>query len=449
MKSPVLTPEKENKKETGKTKNTKSKNPAKPESANKKELDSYRSLYLAFGKWLIIAVICGALVGVAGAAFGKALTFANDFRNNNRFVIFLLPLAGPLLVLIYKITGLSDDKGTNGIILAARADAQVKFRLAPVIFVSTFMTHFFGGSAGREGAALQIGGSLVSPVRKLLNLDEKDTSTLIMCGMSAGFAALFGTPVAAAVFAIEVTIVGALQYAALVPCMISSVTAVMVSRALGSEAESFLVSGAPSFDSGSAVTVLLVTVLGIAGAVVSVLFCEVMHKAGSVYAKYIANPYLRAAAGGAIVVILTVILGTTDYNGAGMNVIARAFSGEADPLAFLIKIVFTALTLGCGFRGGEIVPSFFVGATLGCTVGGLLGLNPSFGAAVGLISVFCGVTNCPFASLVLSAELFGLNGLPYYALAIAVSYMLSGYSGLYSEQKFYQSKFKPINIFKD
>ena len=267
-----------------------------------------------------------------------------------------------------------------------------------------------------------------------------------MCGMSAGFSALFGTPVAAAIFAVEVTIVGAVQYSALVPCMISAITASLVAHCLGAEAESFIVSGVPVFDQNAVIQLLSVIVIGIACAIVSTVFCEVMHKASHLYAKYINNPFLRIMAGGAIVAILTVILGTTDYNGAGMDVIKRAFSGEAEPLAFMLKILFTALTLGCGFKGGEIVPTFFMGSTMGCVLGGLLGLNPSFGAAVGLIAMFCGVTNCPFASIILSAELFGMNGLPFYAAAISISYMLSGYSGLYSAQKFYQSKFRQDRV---
>lgn len=410
--------------------------------------DSYRSLYFAFIKWCIIAAVVGIGVGAAGALFGKALEFANDFRTENRYIIFFLPLAGLFIVFLYRHIGLAEDKGTNTIILAARAESDVKFRLAPTIFLATFITHIFGGSAGREGAALQMGGALASPLKKLFGLDDKDTSILIMCGMSAGFSALFGTPAAAAVFAVEVTIVGASQYSALVPCMLSGIIASMTAGALGAEAESFFVTNVPSFGSRSVTVLLAVIALGMICAVVSVLFCEVMHNAQKLYAKFIENPYIRVAVGGCIIVILTVLLGTTDYNGSGMDVIKRAFNDEADPLAFLFKLIFTALTLGAGFKGGEIVPSFFIGATLGCTLGGLLGLSPSFAAAVGLISVFCGVTNCPFSSLVLSAELFGINGLPYYALAIVISYMLSGYTGLYSAQKFHQSKFRPVHFHK-
>ncbi len=406
------------------------------------EKQAYVDLIASFLKWTVISLICGGLTGVVGALFGKALEFATEFRTEHRYIIFFLPFAGVLLIFLYSAAKMQNDRGTNTIILAARRKADVNFVTAPLIFAATFITHLFGGSAGREGAALQIGGSLVSPLGRLFRLDKKDMSILVMCGMSAGFSSLFGTPAAAAVFAQEVTIVGTLHYGALVPCMISAVTAAMVARFLGAEAESFIVSGAPELEIESLPQLGVIVIIGAVCAAVSVLFCEVMHKAGGMYARYIPNRYLRVAAGGTIIVILTVLLGTTDYNGAGMDVIKRAFAGEADPLAFLIKIVFTALTLGCGFKGGEIVPSFFVGSTLGCTLGSLMGLDPSFGAAAGLIAVFCGVTNCPLASLILSAELFGLSGMPFYAVVIAVSYMLSGYSGLYSAQKFSQSKFR-------
>ncbi|MCH5348901.1 MAG: chloride channel protein [Oscillospiraceae bacterium] len=411
------------------------------------ESHTYPELIKGFIKWFIIAVIVGIVVGLVGTAFNKALGFANDFRNSNSWTIFVMPLAGLVIVFLYTICGLSKDPGTNNIIKGARSDEEVSIKLAPLIFIATFLTHITGGSAGREGAALQIGGSVASPFGKLFRLDKKELSTLIMCGMSAGFSALFGTPVAAAVFAVEVTIIAAAQYSALVPCMVSAVTAVVVAKSFGVEAESFIVKGIPSLGEGSVPDLLRVTLLGAACAAVSVLFCFAIHNSGKIYKKYIKNDYVRVVAGGVIVILLTLIVGNRDYNGAGMNVIERAFEGEAFPIAFLLKILFTALTLGAGFKGGEIVPSFFTGATFGCFFGGLIGLDPSFGAAVGLLAVFCGVTNCPFATIILSIELFGAAGLVFYALAIAISYMLSGYWGLYSAQKFYQSKLKPMKYF--
>ena len=179
-----------------------------------------------------------------------------------------------------------------------------------------------------------------------------------------------------------------------------------------------------------------IAVLGIACAVMSIIFCEVMHKGEHLISKSLRNPYLRAVAGGAVIIALTYICGTTDYNGAGTAVIARAITeGEARPAAFALKLVFTAVTLGCGFRGGEVVPTFFIGATLGCVLGPLLGIPAGFAAAVGLVALFCGAVNCPVASIVLAVELFGSGGIVYFAVACAISYMLSGYTGLYSSQK--------------
>ena len=408
------------------------------------EAHNYIALIKAFAKWVLIASLVGIVVGLVGVAFHHALSFATEFRTENRVIIFAMPVAGLIIVAIYKLLGMSNDPGTNCIIKGARGEKKVSLKLAPLIFAATFLTHLTGGSAGREGAALQIGGSLASPVGKILKLDKQDTSTLIMCGMAAGFSALFGTPIAAAVFAVEVVIVAAAQYAALVPCMISGIAASVVARIFSVKPESFIVQGIPTLDGNSGLDLVRVTALGIGCAAVSVLFCVVIKATGRTYKKYFKNDFVQILAGSGIVILLTVLLGTTDYNGAGMDVIERAFSGEASPVAFLLKIAFTALTLGAGFKGGEIVPSFFTGATFGCFFGGLIGLDPSFGAAVGLLTVFCGVTNCPFATIILSIELFGAGGLAYYALAIAVSYMLSGYWGLYSAQRFGQSKHKPV-----
>ncbi len=408
------------------------------------EAHNYIALIKAFAKWVLIASLVGIVVGLVGVAFHHALSFATEFRTENRVIIFAMPVAGLIIVAIYKLLGMSNDPGTNCIIKGARGEEKVSLKLAPLIFAATFLTHLTGGSAGREGAALQIGGSLASPVGKILKLDKQDTSTLIMCGMAAGFSALFGTPIAAAVFAVEVVIVAAAQYSALVPCMISGIAASVVARIFSVKPESFIVQGIPALDGNSGLDLVRVAVLGIGCAAVSILFCVTIKAAKRTFVKYIKNDFVQVLVGSGIVILLTVLLGTTDYNGAGMDVIERAFSGEASPVAFLLKIAFTALTLGAGFKGGEIVPSFFTGATFGCVFGGLLGLDPSFGAAVGLLAVFCGVTNCPFATIILSIELFGAGGLAYYALAIAVSYMLSGYWGLYSAQRFGQSKLKPV-----
>ena len=311
--------------------------------------------------------------------------------------------------------------------------------IIPRIFAGTVLTHLCGGSAGREGAALQLGGSIAGAIGQKLRLDDKDIRVFTMCGMSAAFSALFGTPLAAAVFSLEVVNVGRMYYAALVPCVLSALVGSWLAGALGLAPTAFALTQTVEV---SPLTLLQVLALGALFALFSAVFCVVLRQAGRLYAKYIPNPYLRAAAGGALVIVLTLVFQTRDYNGAGEGILRAAIEGRAVPWAFALKLLFTAATLGAGFKGGEIVPVFFTGATFGCVAAPLLGLPAPFGAALGMVSVFCGVTNCPIASILLAVELFGGQGVALFALSCAVSYMLSGYFGLYSEQKILYSKFR-------
>lgn len=391
-------------------------------------------LYLI--RWTLIAVSVGTLIGAIGAGFFHALSYVTEWRNTYDFLLYLLPVAGLLIALMYRYAPQS-QKGTNLVIASIRQEGPIPPTMAPLIFVSTLLTHLCGGSAGREGAALQLGGSIAQTVGRGLRLKERDLNIITMCGMSACFAALFSTPLAASVFCIEVVTVGIMHYSALVPCVLSAITATYVGSLLGTHPESMHVENMVS--TLDLMTVLQVVALGALCALVSILFCRTMHTASHL-ANKIENPYLRILAGSALIIGITLLLGTRDYNGAGMPMIELAVEGHAEPLAFLIKIVLTAITLGFGFKGGEIVPSFFVGATFGCVVGPLLGLDAGFAAALGLAAVFCGVTNCPIASLLLACELFGFAGAPYFFLVIAVCYPLSGYSGLYSTQRIAYSK---------
>ena len=318
--------------------------------------------------------------------------------------------------------------------------------MAPLIFLGTVLTHLTGGSAGREGAALQLGGSIGAKSGELLKLDEKDSSLVIMCGMSAVFAALFGTPLTATFFAMEVISVGVIYYVGLVPCIASSLIAYKISLLAGLAPTKFNITGIPRL---SLVSVTQIAALAALCAVISILLCMVMEFSHSRFQMYLPNTYLRIAVGGVVIIALTLLVGTRDYNGAGVDVIVAALEkGKAHPEAFALKMLFTAITINTGFKGGEIVPTFFIGATFGCTAAGFLGLDPSFGAAIGLVALFCGVVNCPVASILLSYELFGGSGLVLFAVACGVSYMLSGYYGLYSSQKIMYSKTKPeyINI---
>ena len=285
---------------------------------------------------------------------------------------------------------------------------------------------------------MQLGGSIGGRIGELFKIDKEDLGLDVMCGMSALFASLFGTPLTACFFAMEVISVGIIYYAALVPCMVSALTAYGISLLMKTEPTRFELASVPDL---SPLTLLKVCLLAVVCAGVSIIFCVAMKTAHKEFSERIKNKYLRAAVGGLIIVILTLLLRTTDYNGAGSEIIERAIlQGEAKPLAFLLKIVFTAVTIGCGFKGGEIVPTMFIGAALGCVVAPLFGLDAGFGAAVGVAALFCAVVNCPVASIFLSLELFGSQGIILFAAACCVSYMLSGSYGLYSSQKLVYSK---------
>ena len=398
-----------------------------------------------FVKWLVFAGISGVLCGGVATAFYYAFDAVTGLRHANPWLLWLLPLGGVAIVLLYRVCGMEGDRGTNFVLVAVREDQPLRLRTAPLVFAATMLTHLCGGSSGREGAILQIGGSISSKVGRWMRLDDKDRRIITMCGMSAAFSALFGTPLAAAVFSMEVVSVGVMYYAAIVPCTIASLVGVGVASSFGVPPTAYALAGVPAL---SPLSALQCVGMGVLFALLSILFCRVMHAAPKLYNRLIPRPVLRAAVGGALVIALTYLVwlwnpGTYDYNGAGAGIIAQAIGGQARPEAFLLKILFTAVTLGAGFKGGEIVPVFFTGTTFGCVAAPFLGLPASFGAALGMTAVFCGVTNCPMTSLFLAYELFGGQGLPLFALSCAVAYMLSGYYGLYSEQKIVYSKFRP------
>lgn len=398
-------------------------------------------------RWIIFSVTAGIIVGLCGAVFCACMNFATEYRLSHPNVIYFLPLAGVLIAAAYRLLHNENDAGTNLVISAIHSENEVPLRMAPSIFIGTVITHFFGGSAGREGAALQLGGSIGGSLGRLFRLEEKETHVMIMCGMSAAFAALFGTPMAAAIFSMEVVSVGVMYYAALVPCVISALIGYAISSYFGLTEHLFEFSVFPVFNVKNAI---LISCLAVSCALISVLFCLTLHGSERLYKKHLKNPYLRAAVGGFLVLLLTLLVGNQDYNGTGMHIIERIVAdGTTVPYAFLLKMIFTALTLGAGFKGGEIVPSFFIGASFGCLFGNLMGFSPSFCAAVGMTSVFCGVTNCPITSLLISFELFGYDGMPFYLLACAFSYMMSGYFGLYRSQKIMYSKFHTTFINKD
>ena len=294
------------------------------------------------------------------------------------------------------------------------------------------------GHAGREGAALQIGGGIGCRVGTLFKLDEKAMRLITLCGMSALFTALFVLSFTATIFALEVISVGVLYYSGFVPCILGSVTALAITTLLGAEREKYAI-GTLGLDMP---TTIRVVALGIMCALVSIVFCEAMHHVEKRLRLSVKKPVIRGLVGGAILIGMTLIFGTS-FNGTGENVISAAIAGEhIAGASFFIKILFTAVSRGCGFKGGEIVPSFFIGACFGSAFGSLIGLPPGAAAALGLVAMFCGAFNCPLAAIMLSIEMFGSDNLIYFALICGISYMLSGYFGIYRSQRIVYSKLK-------
>lgn len=404
---------------------------------SKETIQKFLNTMRTFAKWIFLASTVGLIVGAMGVLFHFSVEKATELRAAYPWLLFLLPLGGVVIVFLYKRGGMEKDMGTNTIIEAVRGEHPLQLRMAPLIFISTVITHLLGGSSGREGAALQIGGSIGAKVADCFKLNQNDHQIMIMCGMSTCFAALFGTPLTAAIFAVEVISVGVMHYAALVPCSAGALVGYGIAQLFHIPPTAFQIGEIPHL---GIVSTIQVVILSLLCAVLSSVFCTVMHKVSKLYQKYIPNAQLRAAVGGGLVIALTLLVGTGNYNGAGMPMISRAIQGETEWYAFALKILFTAVTLGAGFKGGEIVPTFFIGATFGCVVGPLLGMEPSFAAAVGLIALFCGVINCPVASFVLAVELFGGEGVIFFGIASSIGYMLSGYYGLYSGQKIVYSK---------
>jgi len=392
--------------------------------------------FRTFYRWVFLSAVTGAVCGLVGSAFNLTVSWVTGFRGEHPWLIFLLPVGGIIIAALYRVTK-TEGAGTNRIIDSVHEGQRVPVLLIPVIFIATAITHLVGGSAGREGAALQIGGGIGFRVGRLLHLDEKDMPLVTLCGMSAVFAALFGTPLTAVVFALEVISVGVLYYSGLIPCLAASLVAYGISRLCGIQPMSFDCALVPLTVSMS----LRTCVLGVLCAVVSIVLCVAMHSTERFAAEKIKSIYLRTVIGGVLVIALTLLVGSYDYNGVGTQVIESALNeGTAPTWAFFWKIVFTAVTIGFGFKGGEIVPTFFIGASLGCVAGPLLGMPAELAAAIALVALFCGAVNCPVASLILSVELFGAGNIVYFAIACGISYMLSGYFGLYSSQKIIYSK---------
>ncbi len=395
----------------------------------------FKKIFLGALKWCALGVLIGTLGGLIGACFAHLLSFVTQLRQAEPWLILLLPLGSIATVLLYKAFGMHNYGGTNEIVLCLTNKKTVRTIAAPLIFISSAITHLLGGSAGREGAALQLGGAGAAALWRVLRLKEEDRAIVIMSGMSAVFAGLFGTPLTAAIFVLEFKLSRKVFGRAVLPCFISAIVASKLSSALAVAEETVHLSSMNAF---GLPTVAKIIVLSLGIGILGWVMCLAFHKTGHLLARLIANPLIRTAFAAVALVALTAVVGDMRYNGSGMSMAITAIEGKADWFDFILKIVFTSVTLAAGLKGGEIVPTFCVGATFGCVFGGILGLDSGFAAALGLVGLFCCATNSPVSAVFLGIEMFGSDALLYFIIVCIFLWLLSANHGLF-ENRFFKS----------
>jgi len=396
-------------------------------------------------KWTITCIPLSLATGSLVAFFLWSLDHITGFRQEHAWLLFLLPLAGIVIHYLYRAWGRDAERGNNLVIDEIHnPGGGITWRMAPLVLATTLITHMSGGSAGREGTAVQMGGSIASLLNKRLRLSGEDTRILLMSGIAAGFGAVFGTPVAGAVFALEVPISGRANYKALLPCFISALLSDIVCKAWGIHHTAYHI----AWDSMPDLTfnyllLFKVIIAGMLFGIVARSFAWLSHMAQNTFNKYIKVKWLIPVTGGIIIISLTLILGTYDYLGLGVSaahedavtIVSCFKAGGADQLSWLWKLVFTVITLASGFKGGEVTPLFFIGAALGNTLATAGGAPTDLMAGLGLIAVFAGATNTPLASMLMGVELFGGTGILYYAAACFTAYYFSGPRGIYKAQQ--------------
>lgn len=391
-------------------------------------------------KWIVLGGLVGILAGSASALFLTSLEWATSSRMNHPWLLYLLPLGGILMSYMYTRFGANSGKGNNLLIETIQGgEERVPLRMAPLVLGGTILTHWFGGSAGREGTAVQMGGSLAAWVGRVLKLDKVDTRIILMCGISSGFGSVFGTPLAGTVFALEVVMIGLLRYEALLPCFIASLVGDQVTLAWGVHHTHFQVGTVPPF---SILLLAKIVIAGIVFGLVALLFSELLRLIKKLYAGWFSSPLLRTFVGGLAIIGMVFLFQSRDYLGLGIPLIQDAFSGDAGTLSFLWKLLFTVLTLGSGFLGGEVTPLFVIGSTLGASLSGLLHEPAAFLAALGFVAVFAGAANTPLACFIMGIELFGADAAVYLFIVCTIAYLFSAHTGIYTSQRLGASKSK-------
>ncbi len=398
-----------------------------------------RDRLTALGQWTLLGSLVGVLCGAASALFLWLLERATEFRTGHEVIVYTLPLAGLIIGWIYERFGHSIKGGNNLVIDTIHDEGpEIPLRMAPMVLIGTVLTHVFGGSAGREGTAVQMGASITDWVSHRLRVSKPVRQQLLAAGVAGGFGSVFGTPVAGAIFGLEFIVLGRIEYAALVPALVASVIGDMMTRALGIRHTHY---PAPSLVSLTPVLLLKWLVFAAAVAVVTTAFIELTQFIKKRGEKHIPRLPLRMFLGGLVIVVLWKLVGTSDYLGLGVPMIVSAFSDPDLPVyAFALKLVFTAVTLGAGFLGGEVTPLFFVGAALGSVLARLMGIPLELGAGVGMAAVFAASSNTPLALSIMAMELLGAPVFPHVVIVCVLAYLLTGHRSIYPAQRLLNGK---------
>lgn len=413
------------------------------EKSNFKTFFNQSSVYHFLLKWTLIGLIVGGCIGCASAGFLYTLNWVTDFREANLWLVAFLPICGFLIGLIYHHYGKDVEAGNNLLIdTIHEPKAKIPFKMAPLVYLGTIATHFFGGSAGREGTALQMAGAIADQFSKPFSLSEEDRKTLIIAAVAGGFGSVFGTPLAGTFFALEFFRIGKINTKSIYPAFITAIFADVITKLWRIPHTHYVISLVPEM---TFLNLLLTIVAGICFGFCAMLFSQSLKYVGKFFKSKINYSPLRPLIGGVVVASIVFMLGTSKYIGLGIPTIIDAFSHQSDFYDFAFKLLFTVITLSAGFKGGEVTPLFFIGATLGSALSFFIPLPIGLLAGMGFVAVFAGATNTPIACTIMALELFGIECGIYAAIACIVSYLISGHTSIYVRQMVGEPKHSSLN----